>query len=151
MRRVAPLLLTAPCLLCACSTYRPPTFQAVSVREVEHTSEHSVVTFVIEATNPNREPMPLGQATYSLTLNGQEVFAGVRSPEATVNTYGKHTFELPAVVPASAVPGSGEIPYTLTGKVIYKQPGALADVLFDAQVVVPEAGLDLDGTIKLGG
>lgn len=136
-------------LLTGCSNYKAPTFETVSVREVERTGDLAVVTFVIEATNPNREPMHLGQASYSVDLNGAEVFSGVRSPEATVNTYSTHRFELPAVVPANLTGGAGELAYRLRGSVIYKNPGAFADVLFDAQVVVPEATLDLAGTIDL--
>ncbi len=137
--------------LTGCSNYQPPRFEAMGVREIERGPDHTVVSFTIQATNPNREPMPLGQTTYSVWIGGQELFSGVQSPEATVHTYATHLFELPAVLPASALSGAGELPYEIRGKVIYQQPGALADVLFDAQLVVPEANLDLAGTVKTGG
>src|SRR5690606_20309534 len=102
MRRV-PLLLTAallPGALAGCSSYQPPVFEAVGVRETERTPEHAVIVFTVRATNPNREPMPLRRADYEVFLAGEPVFTGVRSPETTVNTYGTHEFDLPAVVPA---------------------------------------------------
>lgn len=153
MRRV-PLLLTAallPGALAGCSSYQPPVFEAVGVRETERTAEHAVIVFTVRATNPNREPMPLRRADYEVFLAGEPVFTGVRSPETTVNTYGTHEFDLPAVVPAELAGRRGEIPYAIRGKVIYRRPGALADVLFDARLSVPKASLDLDGAVDLGG
>ena len=137
-------------LLAGCSNYKAPTFETISVREVQRTGDLAVLTFVIQATNPNREPMHLGQATYALDLDGAQVFSGVRSPEATINTYSTHRFELPAVVPATLTDAAGPLPYRLRGSVIYKNPGAFADVLFDAEMVVPEATIDIEGTIDLG-
>ncbi|MFK7883341.1 MAG: LEA type 2 family protein [Phycisphaerales bacterium] len=142
------VLLLAP-VGCA-KNYAAPTFDAVGVQESVQTDGLSILTFDIEATNPNREPMALGQATYTLSLDGTDVFTGVRSPESTLHTFSSHTFSLPAVIPADLISSTGEIPYRLRGTVIYKNPGALADVLFDAEVIVPEATLDLDGTINLG-
>ncbi len=146
-----PALLLPLALLTGCSSYQSPTFEAIGVREVERTDEHAVLVFTLKATNPNRDPMPLRRADYSVILGENEVFRGTRSPEATINTFGTHTFELPAVVPATLAGGTGEVPFGIRGSVIYRRPGALADVLFDANISVPEAPLDLSGTVNLGG
>lgn len=146
------VLLAAPVLpLAGCSSNQPPIFQAVGVREIERDSDHAVLVFTIEATNPNREPMPLGKASYELLLGDEPVFAGMRSPESTVDTYGTNTFELPVVVPASMTDRTGAIAYTIRGHVLYRKPGALSDMLFDAKIDRPEAPLDLSGTVNLGG
>ncbi|MEM9373368.1 MAG: hypothetical protein AAGA55_06970 [Planctomycetota bacterium] len=145
-------LFAAPVVaMTACSGYQPPKFEAVGVREIERTEERAVLAFSVEATNPNREPMELGPATYTVWLDGREVFTGVRSPQSTLHTYSSHVFELPAVIPANISNAGGEIDYQLRGIVVYKNPGALSDVLFDADFVVPEAALDLAGTIDRGG
>jgi hypothetical protein len=47
--------------------------------------------------------------------------------------------------------GTGQVAYTIRGRVLYRNPGTLADVLFDAQISRPEAELDLSGTVNLGG
>lgn len=148
---LAGLTAAAAAGLGGCSAYRSPTFEAVGVREVERTDEHAVLVFTIQATNPNREPMPLRRADYTVRLGEDAVFTGTRSPESTVNTFGTHRFELPAVVPAEVAARTGEVPYSIRGTVIYRRPGALADVLFDASISVPEAALDLSGTVNLGG
>lgn len=129
--------------------YRAPTFEAVGVHESAQADGTSVLTFDVRATNPNREPMELGRATYTLTLDGEDVFTGIRSPESTLHTYSSRTFSLPVVLPTAMTDRGGQLPYRLSGTVIYKNPGALADVLFDAEVVVPEASMDLTGTIDL--
>lgn len=150
--RLAPALLM-PILAAAltgCSAYRSPSFEAIGVREVERTDEHAVLVFTVKATNPNREPMPLRRADYTVRIGDDAIFTGTRSPESTVNTFGTHTFELPAVVPASAVGARGQIHYAIRGSVIYKRPGALADVLFDANLSVPKATLVLDGSVNMG-
>lgn len=142
-------LLTLP-VVAGCSAYRPPTFEAVGVREVERTDDLAVLVFTVRATNPNREPMPLNRASYTVRLGDETVFSGVRSPESTLNTFDSNTFELPAVIPAALSDRRGEMPYSISGHVVYRRPGALADVLFDANITVPEARLNLSGTVNLG-
>lgn len=144
-------LLIALIIMIGCSSYQPPKFEAVGVREIERSDNDAVIAFRVQATNPNRDPMELGPVTYTLSFSGdQDVFTGVRSPQSTLHTYSSHVFELPAVVPASIAGGTGEITYQLRGSVVYKNPGALADVLFDSEFIVPEATLNLSGMIDLG-
>lgn len=143
--------LTLPLAMAGCSAYRAPTFETLGVREAERTDDLTVLVFTVRATNPNREPMPLNRASYTVSLGEEAVFSGVRSPESTIDTFGQSTFELPAVVPTRLSAGTGELAYRIRGFVVYREPGALADVLFDANVSVPEATLDLSGTVDLGG
>lgn len=139
----------ASMLLGGCSKALPPTFSAVGVREVESSNDRSVIEFMIEATNPNSEPIPLRQIHYTVELDGVEVFVGVRSPETTLHTYSSYVFKLPAVLPLGALSGTGEVGYSLMGTAQYIPPGRLSEVLFDAEVKVPEAAIDLSGTINL--
>lgn len=145
------------CSLClmlgGCSKALSPTFTAVGVREVERNNDRSVIEFVIEAKNPNREPIPLKEIQYAVSIDGQEVFTGLRSPEVSLHTYATQTFTLPAVLPmdvVGAVGSAGEIQYRINGSVEYIPPGRLAEVLFDAKLKVPMAPIDLSGTINLG-
>lgn len=139
----------AALMLAGCSSYQAPSFEAVSVREAERTDTHAVLIFEVRATNPNREPMPLGMASYTLRFDDGVIFEGVRSPESTIDTYATNTFELPAVIPAGLITRHGRVKYALEGTVIYRRPGAFADVLFDAQITVPEAPMNIDGVIDL--
>lgn len=132
-----------------CNKALAPTFTAVGVREVEHSNNRSVIEFLVEAKNPNKEPIPLKQIVYTVDLDGVEVFSGVRSSQITLHTYSSHVFALPAVLPLDMLSGTGEVTYTLSGIAQYIPPGRLAEVLFDAEVKVPEATIELTGTINL--
>ena len=133
-----------------CNKALAPTFSAVGVREIEKGDDRSMIEFLVEATNPNKEPIPLRQIFYTVELNGIEVFSGVRSPETTLHTYSTHVFALPAVLPLGALSGSGEVSYSLYGVAQYIPPGRLSEVLFDAEVKVPEAIIEISGTIDTG-
>jgi LEA14-like dessication related protein len=147
------LLLTSLCLaamlLTGCSKALAPSFEAVGVRELERDDTRSVVEFTVRATNPNNEPIPLRRVLYRVEIGDEVVFEGVRSPETTLHTYSSHEFVLPAVLPSDMLRGS--IDYALIGSVQYIPPGRLSEVLFDAEIKVPEALLDLRGSIDAGG
>lgn len=142
--------ISAILVLGGCQQVQPPVFSAVGVREIEHTQERSVIEFSVQATNPNKEPIPLKQIHYRVEIDGVEVFVGIRTPQITLHTFSSHVFDLPAVIPSDALSGSKSVTYQLTGTAQYIPPGRLAEVLFDAEMKVPEAVLDLSGTINLG-
>jgi len=135
-------------LLVGCNSAVAPGFEAVGVQEVERDAEKSVIEFRVRATNPNADPIPLRTVSYRVEINGEEVFQGVRSPETTLHNYADSEFVLPAVIPSEALRGS--IEYALSGYVQYIPPGRLSEVLFDAEIRVPEAPLNITGTINTG-
>lgn len=137
-------------LVGGCSKAMAPSFRAVGVREIQQSNERSIIEFSIEASNPNKEPIPLRQIHYAVELDGVEVFRGVRSPEITLHTYSSQMFTLPAVIPMDALSGNGEVSYALLGSAQYIPPGRLAEVLFDAELKVPEVSMNLTGTINTG-
>lgn len=143
------LILLLP-VLGGCSTAAPPTFAAVGVREVAQGDGKSVIEFSVEASNPNREPIPLRLVSYRVEIDGEVLFEGVRSPETTLHTFSSHVFVLPAVLPESALRDRGEVGYAIRGSAQYIPPGRLSEVLFDAELEVPEALIDLEGTINTG-
>ena len=142
-------LLPALTVLGGCSKAIPPSFEAIGVQEIERNDERSVIAFTIRATNPNSEPIPLRSVRYSVTIDGDTVFEGVRSPETTLHKYDSSEFSLPAVIPVGYLRGS--IDYELLGSVQYIPPGRLSEVLFDAEIKVPEAPLEIFGNINTGG
>ncbi len=142
------LSLLAMLVLGGCNKAIAPSFEAVGVRELERDGTRAVIEFTVRATNPNAEPIPLRTVSYRVLIGDEVVFEGVRSPETTLHTYSSQDFVLPAVLSQEQLHGS--IEYALLGSVQYIPPGRLSEVLFDAEVKVPEAALDLRGSINAG-
>lgn len=142
-------LALASVLQIGCSKAMAPSFRAMGVEEIERGEGRSVIEFRVRASNPNDEPIPLRSVTYRVQINGEQVYSGLRSPETTLHKFSHAEFVLPAVVPEGAL--SGQIDYKLLGTVQYIPPGRLSEVLFDAEIRVPEAPLNITGTINAGG
>ena len=133
-------LLVPLSLLAACSSYRAPVLTVAETRVRESAPSGVVVEFLVDAENPNPEPMPLREVRYAMEVNGQRVFECVRSPEATLRRFGTQRLILPVVLPLSpgaAPPSASSV--TLSGTLSYTAPGQWAETLFDTGVSRPEA------------
>ncbi len=151
-RKPTPAAFLLPFLALAatgCSSSKPPTFHIAGVQLREQNERGTELIFQIEASNPNGREVPLYEADYALLLNGQHVFQGVRTPEATLRRYGVQSFSLPVVVAADQMPAGTQIPYRFEGTITYVMPGALAEILFDRDLRRPKATLSDSGTLDL--
>jgi len=143
------VLLLSVLISAGCSNIRSPRFETLGVRQVEQTDTRTVYAFIIKATNPNKESIPLKEVSYTVTLDNTHVFSGVRSPETTLHTYGEHVFELPAVFEFSEDQLSGIVDYRVVGSTKYLKPGKLQEVLFDSKISVPKAKFNLRGKLNV--
>lgn len=135
-----------------CSSVSPPSLSVSDAGLGEVTPEGRVLNFVVEAENRNDKELPLREVRYRLSLDGREVFSGVRSSEASVRRFGSQTFRLPVVLRAEDLQGlEGLVPYTLRAELTYLAPGALAETLFDTGVSRPKTSFTDRGMIDLGG
>jgi hypothetical protein len=148
-RIIAPVLLTTLALGAGCSSYAPPAMTVTDARVTDRTDEGVAVAFVLDATNSNDDALPLRETTYSLELDGQSVFKGIRSAEATLRRRGTQQVVLPAGIPHALLPAGGTVHYRLSGSIEYITPGAFAEVLFDTGVRRPDASFSQEGTIDL--
>ncbi len=135
-------------MMIGCSSVKAPRFETLGVREVEQTDTRAVYAFKVKAINPNKEPIPLSEVSYSVTLGRDYVFTGVRSPETTLHTYGEHIFELPAVFEIAPQLRTGTMDYRLSGSTKYIKPGKLAEVMFESKISVPKAAFNLRGQVN---
>lgn len=136
-------------LLGACNPIRSPQIEHLGVREVELTPERAVYSFRFRATNPNDEALPLGEIRYELLMGGERVFEGLRSPEATLDTFGSREFEIPAVIDRSVINLSGVVDYTLSGYVTYIPPGRFRQELYRSRMRVPKSVFSIDGSVDV--
>lgn len=150
-RATRPAVLLSACLfLAGCTTYSDPKLSLAEAKATERTPDGTAVLFTIDAKNDNDEPLPLREVQYRLELNGQTVFSGVRSAEATLRRRGTQQFTLPASVQkAGETAPSGPSRYVLSGVLYYITPGQLAETLFDAGVRTPSVGFRFDGEVDL--
>jgi len=121
----------------------------MGVREIERTDSRTVYAFIIKATNPNKESIPLKEVSYTVTLDNTHKFSGVRSPETTLHTYGQHTFELPAVFEIAPGKLSGIVDYKINGSVKYLRPGKLSETMYESELIVPKAEFHLRGQVNI--
>lgn len=142
-------LALAAAMLGGCSSTSRPVFQVTDATSTARTDQGVALLFTIDATSQNRDAMPLRMVRYDLKLNGDRVFSGLRSPEATIPPFGMQQFTLPAVIPADRLPqGATQAEYELTGTVSYIEPGRLNEILFEQDVRVPKASIGGSGTIR---
>jgi hypothetical protein len=143
--QIALVLCAAP--LVGCSGYKAPGFRVAEVQLREQTETGTELLFVLEADNPNGKEIPLYEARYSVQLDGQQVFQGVRSPEVTLRRYATQRFVLPVSVPAGKMPPGTRVPYSFNASVTYIVPGAIAEILFDREITRPTSGVSDAGTL----
>ncbi|MFM9958902.1 MAG: LEA type 2 family protein [Phycisphaerales bacterium] len=135
-------------LLPACADPKPPTFSVVEAAITDRTADAVVVTFTLEGTNNSNEPLPLDDVTYALNLNGRQVFAGTRDSEAALPPGHTQRIRLPVPVPTQGgTPTTGAVPYRFSGTMLYRLPGAIAEVFFDSGFRTPSVGFSESGNL----
>jgi hypothetical protein len=141
-------------LLGGCESYSAPVLSVAKVEPVERTQDGCSMLFTLDARNDNDDALPLRTVVYRVDLNGQEVFHGERSAEATLRRLGIQQLRLPAAVQVtqqtSALIG-GPAHYRLSGSMYYVTPGRLAETLFDAGVRTPSVDFAFEGDLDLSG
>lgn len=138
------MLVLAALPLAACSSTSDPKVRLIGVELREKTSEGVVLAITLEADNETDQALPLRDINYSVYLNGERVFTGERSAEATIKRFGSQRVILPAAfVPKGAL--EERMACRVEGDLTYLVPGALAEALFDADVVRPSVSFDVEG------
>lgn len=144
-------------LLGGCNVYSSPRLEVIGVTPAERTPDGVSMVFTVDARNDNDEPLPLRDVEYTLDLDGERVFAGTRSAEATLRRNGTQQVRLPAVVRLddhpnlAGVAAGGRARYRLSGTLRYVTPGQIAEILFDSGVRVPSVDFTSDGELDLSG
>ena len=140
----------AALVVSGCSNTKAPRATISDGRLRDRSAEAAVVEFVIEASNPNDIDLPIRDISYTLNLDGRQVFTGVRQAMATIPRHGTQRVAIPAVIPLGEGGGEpGVHRYSLRGRLRYSLPSQLADVLFDAKISRPGVSIGDEGEIDL--
>lgn len=140
-------VLAGGLLLGGCSSTPAPTIHLIDVSTRETTPEGVVLEILLEADNTAERAIPLREVQYSLYIDGQLVFEGERSAEATIRRFGTQRVVLPAAFVPQTPAESWKV-YRVEGTMTYLVPGVLAEALFDADVVRPSVSFRLEGESK---
>ncbi|MDX9910632.1 MAG: LEA type 2 family protein [Phycisphaerales bacterium] len=136
-----------------CASPRPEVGLA-EVRLRERTDAGAVLALTLDLRNENDIALPLRSLSYSVTVDGREVFRGERSPEATLARFSAQTIEIPAAVrfgEGGVEPDliSGEREVRVDGTIRYLAPGALAELLFDTGLRRPKVTFTREARVEL--
>lgn len=126
-----------------------PRVKVVGAGVRESSEAGMVLGFLLECENPGEDPLPLRTASYTVWLDGRRVFEGQRRAQATLRRYGTQEIVLPAAMAHAGGPRAGAHEYRIEGTLTYLAPGALAQVLFDAEIVRPSRGFSGEGTLEI--
>jgi hypothetical protein len=136
--------------LAGCSSYTDPTLRVAGAGVADEGPGALVLDVTIAAQNRNHVELPLREIEYTVSIDGREVFRGVRSPEATLRRLGEQTFTVPAVLVYDGPRPVGPHEFEIEGEVRYITPGELAQALFDTGVRRPTVRFSDRGRVELG-
>ncbi|MBL8999726.1 MAG: LEA type 2 family protein [Phycisphaerae bacterium] len=135
--------------LWGCTSTQPPTISVLEARVADRTEQGVVIEFLIEADNPNDAALPLRKVDYTVSIAGDRVFAGTRSPEATIRRFGRQRFTFPASFAAGPGVIAGEVEYEVSGEVKYVVAGAITQTLLDEEYSELSAPFQGSGRLKI--
>lgn len=142
-------LLLAAVALAGCATAKAPTVELSGMSASFDEPDGSTLWFNLVVVNTDTVDLPLAEARYSVMVNGETVFSGVRSCEATAPARGEALVRLPASAPNSVAINPGD-DVTIRGRITYLTPSRLSEVLFDADIFRPEKAFTVTTTIPGG-
>lgn len=143
-------LAPALALMGGCWSTPSPDISVLGVTATDRTPDGTLLTIELEARSTAEDQLPLKEVRYRLMIDGREVFAGTRSPEATLRRFGIQRLRLPAVVPAGVDGLSDHGQFEVEGTLTYIEPGTIAEVLFDFGVRMPKVSFDGSGSTTDG-
>lgn len=152
MKRGTILTLLVAIGLAGCGAHPKPELSVQELSMQRSEDGGAVINLLVRAENAGEEPLPLGPATYALSINGQPAYAGTWLARATAPADGFITFTLPAPIDAARLPAPGaSASYALSGTIEYVPPGALGEALFDARIRRGSATFRETGELRLEG
>jgi hypothetical protein len=143
-------MLLGALLLSGCSGYRAPAISVTEVALTEATDDAVALAFALDIRNPNEAALQLHEFRYTLAVDGKQVYAGRRAPDATLSAATTQQMTLPAVIPYHRLGWTAEgrppqARYALSGKLVYIVPSTFAKILFDSGVRRPRASFSKRG------
>ncbi|MBX3378557.1 MAG: hypothetical protein KF805_00555 [Phycisphaeraceae bacterium] len=151
MSKLAFVVLTLCSIaLGACTGVASPKLSILDVHQDEHEPTGRRIILIVKAENLSDVQLPLRDATYTVRLDGKEVFRGQRSPESTLRKWGVQELRFPVALPTERWPtASGPVRYDISGSLVYLPPGKFNEILYDYGLLRPTASFRGSGEVSL--
>jgi len=132
-----------------CTVVRP-VVEPSELRVMEQTDETTRVGVVVDLLNTGRNEVELVRYEYTVVLEDGARYDGVWSAQRALPPGRTVTAVIPAVLPTESV-GRGAAAigrgWRLEGKLRYRDPQAIARILYEAGILRTEVGFSGSGTI----
>ena len=90
--------------------------------------------------NENLEPIHLVRFEYTVLIDGEVVYEGLKKAEQTLPSSSQNktvSYTIPIVIPKSYIEGKEEVTWHMNGSLQYVASGALAETLFESNLWQP--------------
>ena len=135
------LILPLLCLVTmGCSSTRPPVPQFQSSKLMNSFEEAVSVEVTFNFLNENLEPIHLVRFEYTVLIDGEVVYEGLKKAEQTLPSSSQNktvSYTIPIVIPKSYIEGKEEVTWHMNGSLQYVASGALAETLFESNLWQP--------------
>ena len=125
-----------------------PTVQVDAVKVVDQTDQGARIEIPVTLTNTASVALPLVEASYTVSIDGQKPVTFKNRPNRTVPIGGTQTVTLPLVV---AITGEGPLAgrsMAVAGSIIYEPPGEIRQLMTESSVPLPSASFRYRGELE---
>ena len=138
------LLLASSSSLVGCSSVTSPIakYQSTTLKNSFENAVSMDVVFVLE--NLNEDPVNVVHFDYAVLVDGATVYSGLAVAELTLPAKPKGASEntsieaiIPVVLPRSCLAQKNEVTYSISGSFTYISSNALAQALFESNLIEP--------------
>ena len=125
-----------------------PEVQVDSVKVVDQTDQGARIEITVTLTNTADAALPLVDANYTVSVDGQEPVTFENRPNRTIPVGGTQTVVLPLVI---AISGDGPLAgrsVAATGSLIYEPPGEIRELMTESNIPLPSASFRYRGVLE---
>jgi len=125
-----------------------PQVQVDAVKVVDQTDQGARIEIAVTLTNTAKVALPLVDASYTVSIDGQKPVTFSNRPNRTVPVGGTQIVMLPLVV---AVSGDGPLAgrsVAVAGSIVYEPPGEIRQLMTDSNVPLPSASFRYRGELE---
>jgi hypothetical protein len=136
-----------------------PTARVVGVVLASQTHEGARLETVIELENPNRTPVPLVEAEYTVSLQGVGSYTAREWLHRTIpaaagpgdgGSPGRQVVRLPVAIANTGWGDLAGAAYEVEGSVSYRPAGEIRQLLTEMRVPLPSVGFEGSGRVERG-